>query len=71
MRDRLLAAEKVKAIDWRQGALYLLDQRILPFENSWLACNSAAGVAEAIRERVVRGAPVIGIAAAYGLVLAA
>jgi len=31
MRDRLLAAEKVKAIDWRDGALYLLDQRILPF----------------------------------------
>ncbi|NWD06219.1 S-methyl-5-thioribose-1-phosphate isomerase [Pseudomonas gingeri] len=71
MRDRLLAAEKVKAIDWRQGALYLLDQRTLPFEESWLACSSAVGVAEAIRSMVVRGAPVIGIAAAYGLVLAA
>jgi methylthioribose-1-phosphate isomerase len=71
MRDRLLAAEKVKAIDWRDGALHLLDQRILPFEETWIAYTSAAGVAEAIRSMVVRGAPAIGISAAYGLVLAA
>jgi methylthioribose-1-phosphate isomerase len=71
MRDRLLAAEKVKAIDWRDGALYLLDQRILPFEETWIAYTSAAGVAEAIRSMVVRGAPAIGISAAYGVVLAA
>jgi methylthioribose-1-phosphate isomerase len=70
MRDRLLAAEKVKAIDWREGTLYLLDQRILPFEETWLPYRSAADVAEAIRSMVVRGAPAIGIAAAYGLVLA-
>ena len=71
MRDRLLAAEKVKAIDWRGEALYLLDQRILPFEESWLAYTSAEGVAQAIRDMVVRGAPAIGIAAGYGVVLAA
>ncbi|AUG03493.1 S-methyl-5-thioribose-1-phosphate isomerase [Pseudomonas sp. 09C 129] len=71
MRDRLLAAEKVKAIDWRDDALYLLDQRILPFEESWIAYTSAAAVAQAIREMVVRGAPAIGISAAYGVVLAA
>lgn len=71
MRDRLLAAEKVKAIDWRDDALYLLDQRILPFEETWIAYTSAAGVAEAIRSMVVRGAPAIGISAAYGVVLAA
>ena len=71
MRDRLLAAEKVKAIDWRGEALYLLDQRSLPFEENWLAYTSAEGVAQAIRDRVVRGAPAIGIAAAYGVVLAA
>ncbi|MGR3896731.1 S-methyl-5-thioribose-1-phosphate isomerase [Pseudomonas sp. 1176_21] len=70
MRDRLLAAEKVTAIDWRDGALYLLDQRALPFEQRWLAYNDAVGVAEAIRTMVVRGAPAIGISAAYGLVLA-
>ncbi|MDB6443514.1 MULTISPECIES: S-methyl-5-thioribose-1-phosphate isomerase [Pseudomonas] len=71
MRDRLLAAEKVKAIDWRNGYLYLLDQRVLPFEENWIAYDSAAGVAEAIRSMVVRGAPAIGISAAYGVVLAA
>jgi methylthioribose-1-phosphate isomerase len=71
MRDRLLAAEKVKAIDWREGALHLLDQRVLPFEETWHAYTSAAGVAEAIRSMVVRGAPAIGISAAYGVVLAA
>ena len=71
MRDRLLAAEKVKAIDWRGEALYLLDQRILPFEENWLPYTSAEGVALAIRDMVVRGAPAIGIAAAYGVVLAA
>ncbi|WOE77924.1 S-methyl-5-thioribose-1-phosphate isomerase [Pseudomonas protegens] len=71
MRDRLLAAEKVKAIDWRDSTLYLLDQRNLPFEETWVACDSVARVAEAIRSMVVRGAPAIGISAAYGLVLAA
>lgn len=70
MRDRLLAAEKVKAIDWRDGTLYLLDQRVLPFEETWRPYCSAEGVAQAIRTMVVRGAPAIGIAAAYGLVLA-
>ena len=71
MRDQLLAAEKVKAIDWRGEALYLLDQRSLPFEESWLAFTGVEGVAQAIRDMVVRGAPAIGIAAAYGVVLAA
>ncbi|WP_296183305.1 S-methyl-5-thioribose-1-phosphate isomerase [Pseudomonas sp. UBA1879] len=69
MRDQLLAAEKVRAIEWRDGTLYLLDQRALPFEQTWLAYHTAEGVAEAIRAMVVRGAPAIGIAAAYGLVL--
>lgn len=71
MRDRLLAAEKVKAIDWRGEALYLLDQRSLPFEDNWLAYSSGQGVAQAISDMIVRGAPAIGIAAAYGVVLAA
>lgn len=70
MRDRLLAVEKVTAIDWRDGALYLLDQRALPSEQTWRVYTDAAGVAEAIRSMVVRGAPAIGISAAYGLALA-
>ena len=71
MREQLLAAEKVKAIEWQDGVLYLLDQRLLPFQECWLAYDSAAGVAEAIRSMAVRGAPAIGISAAYGLVLGA
>jgi len=70
MREQLLAAEKVTAIAWREGALHLLDQRMLPFTQTWLAYDSAAAVAEAIRLMVVRGAPAIGIAAAYAVVLA-
>ena len=69
MRDRLLAAETVKAIEWRDGRLYLLDQRLLPQQQIWLAYDTPAAVAEAIRLMVVRGAPAIGIAAAFGLVL--
>ncbi len=71
MREQLLAAEKVKAIEWRDGKLHLLDQRLLPREEIWLTYDSADGVAEAIRQMVVRGAPAIGIAAAFGLVLGA
>lgn len=71
MRERLLAAEKIQAIDWRDGELRLLDQRLLPHERIWRRYDSARGVAEAIHDMVVRGAPAIGISAAYGLVLAA
>jgi len=71
MRNRLLAAEKVKAIDWRDSKLYLLDQRALPFEETWLAYEDAAGVAAAITSNVVQGTCAIAISAAYGVVLAA
>lgn len=69
MRERLLAAEKVKAIEWQGGQLRLLDQRKLPLEEIWHSYDSAAAVATAIRDMVVRGAPAIGISAAYGLAL--
>ena len=52
-------------------AVVLLDQRRLPDEVVELRCTTAAEVADAIRDMVVRGAPAIGIAAAYGLALAA
>ncbi|MGC5701165.1 S-methyl-5-thioribose-1-phosphate isomerase [Pseudomonas sp. NFXW11] len=71
MRDRLLAAEQVKAIEWRDGTLYLLDQRHLPLAQDWIACDSVLAVVEAIRSMAVRGAPAIGISAAYAVVLAA
>ena len=68
MRERLLAAEKVKSIEWHGDRLSLLDQRKLPTEEVWHSCDSAAAVADAIRDMVVRGAPAIGISAAYALV---
>jgi methylthioribose-1-phosphate isomerase len=62
---------RVNAIEWRHNRLYLLDQRILPHEQNWIECCSAEDTAIAIRDMVVRGAPAIGIAAAYGYALAA
>ncbi|MEA1990761.1 MAG: S-methyl-5-thioribose-1-phosphate isomerase, partial [Thermodesulfobacteriota bacterium] len=56
---------------WEKHVLYLLDQRLLPHEETWLAYGSARDVAQAIRDMVVRGAPAIGITAAFGMVLAA
>lgn len=56
---------------FKEGKLYLLDQRLLPREKSWVKCQSARDVFLAIRQMVVRGAPVIGTVAAYGLFLEA
>jgi methylthioribose-1-phosphate isomerase len=58
------------AMLWRDGCLYLLDQRKLPGEVTFLELNSASETARAITDMVVRGAPAIGITAAYGVVLA-
>ena len=53
------------------GSLFMLDQRLLPSCEVWLEYHDAAGVAEGIRDMVVRGAPAIGIAAAYGIAIEA
>jgi methylthioribose-1-phosphate isomerase len=63
--------DTVRAVHWRGDRLSLLDQRRLPFEEVFVDCTSAAEVAQAIKDLVVRGAPAIGIAAAWGVVLAA
>jgi methylthioribose-1-phosphate isomerase len=59
------------AIEWGQDHLRLLDQRVLPHEQTYLEYRDPLAVAEAITDMVVRGAPAIGITAAYGVVLAA
>jgi len=64
-------SDSVRPIIWSDDSLQLLDQRRLPQEVRYLVCNTAADVAFAIRQMVVRGAPAIGITAAYGAVLAA
>lgn len=60
----------VQPIEWKQGKLILLDQRALPESVRFLECHTAEEVACAIETLAVRGAPAIGIAAAYGVVLA-
>jgi methylthioribose-1-phosphate isomerase len=57
-------------LEYRNGALRLIDQRRLPTEESYVECRSAGEVAEAIRAMTVRGAPAIGVAAAYGMAMA-
>jgi methylthioribose-1-phosphate isomerase len=59
----------VEPIRWKGDRLELLDQRLLPEKTVYLTCRSAAEVAQAIRDMVVRGAPAIGCAAAFGVVL--
>ena len=63
--------DSVSAIKWQNDHLLLLDQRRLPHEVVWLPINNATETAHAISNMVVRGAPAIGITAAYGIVMAA
>lgn len=62
---------KVESLRWRGDHLELLDQRALPQHISYVQCRRAADVAQAIHAMVVRGAPAIGCAAAYGIALEA
>jgi S-methyl-5-thioribose-1-phosphate isomerase len=61
----------VETLRWKDGRLEMIDQRVLPQRVEYLVFDSAQGVAEAIRSMVVRGAPAIGCAAAYGIALEA
>jgi methylthioribose-1-phosphate isomerase len=63
--------DRIRPIRWTGDALELLDQRRLPFATEYLTCRTSDEVADAIRALAVRGAPAIGIAAAWGVVLAA
>jgi methylthioribose-1-phosphate isomerase len=62
---------KVETLRWNGWRLELLDQRLLPLQMVYVACDSADDVGDAIRTMVVRGAPAIGCAAAYGVALEA
>jgi methylthioribose-1-phosphate isomerase len=61
----------MKTLEFRDGALWLLDQTKLPLETVPVVCRDDRQVADAIAQMKVRGAPAIGLAAAYGVVLAA
>jgi len=63
--------DRIRAVAWVDNRLHLLDQRCLPGREETLVINDCRVAAEAIRDMVVRGAPAIGITAAYAAVLAA
>lgn len=66
-----MAAAAVETLRWAGERLELIDQRLLPQRVEYRACHDAHEVAEAIRSMVVRGAPAIGCAAAYGIAMGA
>jgi len=63
--------DSFQAIEWADSRLHLLDQRRLPHEEVYLSYHDPVAVAAAIRDMVVRGAPAIGVTAAYAVVLSA
>ncbi|MEP7186125.1 MAG: S-methyl-5-thioribose-1-phosphate isomerase [Rhodanobacter sp.] len=65
------AHDSIRAVQWQGDHLRLLDQRLLPGSESWIDCDVAEQVTGAIRDLAVRGAPAIGIAAAWGVAMAA
>ena len=66
-----MADSSIEPVRWSVGRLVLLDQTRLPTEETERVCGTWEDVADAIRTLVVRGAPAIGVAAAFGVVLAA
>jgi methylthioribose-1-phosphate isomerase len=56
-------------IIWKDNQLHLLDQRLLPFKKAYVKCKTLQDVTKAIKNMTIRGAPLIGIVAAYGLFL--
>ena len=61
----------VKAIEWKDGKVIMLDQSRLPVEVKFIDCTNYHIVAEGIKKLWIRGAPAIGIAAAMGIALGA
>ena len=60
----------MKPLEWINGNVRFLDQTKLPLEEAYIQTDDVAVIAEAIRRLAIRGAPLIGIAAAYGVALA-
>ncbi len=58
-------------VKWSDEGVLMLDQRLLPMEEKWLTLKTFMKVADGIRDMVVRGAPAIGVSAAYGIALGA
>ena len=71
MSDPPIITQELQPVVWQDGHLLLLDQTMLPASEQWLAVHDVPGAVEAIGSMRVRGAPAIGIAAAYAMALAA
>ncbi len=63
--------DRIRAVEWADGCLKLIDQRLLPGRFELLSIDTVEAAAQAITDMVVRGAPAIGITAAYAVALAA
>ena len=59
----------VRTVEWRNGAVVMIDQRLLPTQQVYRVCRDYREVAAAIKDMVIRGAPAIGVAAAFGIAL--
>src|ERR1700752_3267850 len=68
---RIRKIDMIKTVEWTKEGVRMLDQRLLPSEETYLKLRSYDEVAEAIKKMVIRGAPAIGVAAAMGIALGA
>ncbi|MFI5395492.1 MAG: S-methyl-5-thioribose-1-phosphate isomerase [Candidatus Binatia bacterium] len=59
----------VRTVKWRNGTVVMIDQRLLPGREVYRVCRDYREVARAIKDMVIRGAPAIGVAAAFGIAL--
>ena len=59
----------VRTVEWRNGAVVMIDQRLLPTQQVYRVCRDYREVVAAIKAMVIRGAPAIGVAAAFGIAL--
>ena len=63
-------SDSIKAVDWVDDALVLLDQTLIPVEERYRSYTDVDAIIDAIKRLVVRGAPAIGVAGAFGVVIA-
>src|SRR3989344_9036203 len=70
-KPKEIAYDHIRAVEWENGRLKLIDQRYLPVRYEHLYLDDLPASAQAITDMVVRGAPAIGVTAAYAVVLAA
>ncbi len=70
-RSRGTINQMIKTVEWTAEGVRMIDQRLLPTEEKYLTLRTYEEVAEAIKKMVVRGAPAIGVSAAFGLALGA